>query len=195
MTGFYYRYLKRAIDFTVALILLMLISPLLLAVYLAIKLTSPGPAFFLQQRAGYHGHAFQIYKFRSMVITHHVNPAEQVYLDDPGITPVGHFIRRFKIDELPQLWNVLIGDMSLVGPRPTLVEHMKDYTPEQARRLDVTPGLTGWAQVNGNVMLGLPQRLQHDVWYVDHLSFWLDVKILLMTIGVVLFGEKVKASK
>lgn len=192
MSRVYQRYVKRAVDIIFAFVLLLLLSPILLITYLLVKITSPGPAFFVQMRVGLHERQFKIYKFRSMVVSHKVDPNEQVYLGDPGITPIGRFIRRFKIDELPQLWNVLIGDMTLVGPRPTLPEHLQNYTPEQRRRYAVVPGLTGWAQVNGNVMLPLDERIQHDLWYIDHLSPLLDLRILFMTAAVVLFGEKVR---
>lgn len=190
--GLYTDYLKRAFDIAVSGTLLLLASPILLATYIAVRATSPGPAFFTQIRAGYQGRPFKIYKFRSMDMTTKVDPNQQVYLDDPRITRVGHFIRRYKIDELPQLWNILRGDMSLIGPRPTLPEHVAMYKPGQFRRLSVTPGLTGWAQVHGNIMLPIDERIAHDLWYVDNRSFWVDLKILFMTASVVLFGEKVK---
>lgn len=195
MSQIYPRYIKRVVDIVVAAVLLIIVSPILLITYLLIKITSPGPAFFTQQRVGLHERQFKIYKFRSMVVSHDADPKEQVYLSDPRITPVGYVIRRFKIDELPQLWNVFIGDMTLVGPRPTLPEHLEDYTPEQRRRAAVVPGLTGWAQVNGNVMLPIDERIAHDLWYIDHLSPLLDIKILFMTATVVLFGEKVRKAK
>lgn len=195
MSEFYRRTIKRLLDILVASALLIVLSPILALTYVLIKLTSPGPAFFTQDRVGYKERTFKTYKFRSMTVSHKHDPQRQVYLSDSAITPVGHIIRRFKIDELPQLWNILIGDMTLIGPRPTLPEHLADYTPEQHRRYDVVPGLTGWAQVNGNVLLPLDERMRHDLWYIDHLSPWLDLKILLMTAGVVLFGEKVRKDK
>jgi undecaprenyl phosphate N,N'-diacetylbacillosamine 1-phosphate transferase len=191
MNQFYRKYFKRNLDFLLSSVLLLLSSPLFMMVTIAIKLTSRGPIFFTQERAGLHEKPFKIYKFRSMRVQQE-DPTLQAYLDDPRITRVGYIIRRFKIDELPQLWNVFIGDMSLVGPRPTLEDQKAEYTPHQMVRYNVRPGLTGWAQVNGNIKLSVHDRREHDVYYVEHLSLWLDFKILLMTVSVVLFGEKVR---
>lgn len=192
MSEFYRRYVKRALDIVIAGGLLLALSPVLIVTAVLIKLTSPGPVFFTQRRLGYRTRTFTIYKFRSMQVAYVPDPNRQVYESDPAVTPVGKFIRRFKIDELPQLWNILIGDMTLIGPRPTLPEHLQDYTPEQIRRYDVVPGLTGWAQVNGNILLPIDQRIEHDLWYIAHLSPWLDLKILWMTASVVLRGEKIR---
>lgn len=189
----YFRAAKPLIDRTLGLVLVLLLSPVLIVTALAVRLTSPGPALFAQTRAGHKSHPFTIYKFRSMVIQKD-DPARQAFLDDPRITPVGRVIRRYKIDELPQLLNVVKGDMSLIGPRPTLLEQMEDYTPEQHIRYEVRPGLTGWAQVNGNILLSVHDRRQHDVYYVKHLSWWLDLKILWMTLAVIIQGEKVRST-
>ncbi len=187
--NWYGRIGKPLIDRTLAVLLLVSVSPVLLFTALAIKWTSPGPVFYKQIRSGRHGKPFHLLKFRSMVIQHD-DPSRQAYLGDPRITAVGHIIRRLKIDELPQLWHVIAGEMSLVGPRPTLPDQMNDYTPAQYIRYEVLPGLTGWAQVKGNILLSVYERREHDVYYVKNLSFGLDMKILLKTIGVVLFGEK-----
>lgn len=181
--------IKRILDVLFASLLLLITSPLLLLVAVLIKLESPGPIFFRQNRLGYRGEIFTILKLRSMKL-HAVDTDGQIYLDDPNVTAVGRIIRRLKIDELPQAWNILHGDMSLVGPRPTLPEQRAGYTPEQARRLDVLPGLTGWAQVNGGVQLTWDERITLDLWYIDHWSLWLDVRILFMTLNVVLRGER-----
>lgn len=189
----YQRYFKRLFDLLLTGLILALLSPLLLIVALAIRITSSGPVFFSQVRAGREGRPFRVYKFRSMQLNE-ADPTQmgKVGGHDPLITTVGRIIRRSKIDELPQLLNVLKGEMSLVGPRPTLMEQVADYTPKQRRRLEVLPGLTGWSQVNGNTELSWDDRIRLDIWYVAHLSFWLDLRILLMTVGVVLMGERIK---
>ena len=189
----YHFYGKRLFDLTLSGLIMVMLSPLLLIVVLAVRLTSPGPVFFSQVRAGRWGRLFRLYKFRSMV----VNKADTAQMgkvgsDHPLVTPVGRIIRRFKIDELPQLWNVLKGEMSLVGPRPALTAQVADYTPQQHRRLEVLPGLTGWPQVNGNIELCWEDRILLDIWYVDHLSFWLDLRILLLTPAVIMMGERIK---
>lgn len=194
LQSFYCRVAKPLLDRMLGVMLLLLASPILLVTALAIRFTSPGPILFKQQRAGYKARPFMIYKFRSMTVQSD-DPSKQAYLDDPRITPVGRIIRRYKIDELPQLLNIALGDMSLVGPRPTLMEQMKDYTPEQMIRYEVRPGLTGWAQVNGNILLSVHERREHDVYYVHHVSPGFDLKILWMTAAVVLWGERVKESK
>jgi undecaprenyl phosphate N,N'-diacetylbacillosamine 1-phosphate transferase len=194
VNSLYVHYIKRWIDFSIAFLLLILLSPLLLLFTLLIWVDDPGPIFFKQTRAGFKAKPFTILKFRSMVVQQQ-DPIKQAFLDDPRITRVGRLLRRFKADELPQLWNVLIGDMSLIGPRPTLLEQMKDYTPEQHIRYEVRPGLSGWAQVNGNIMLSVYDRREHDVYYVKNLSFGLDLKISWLTVAVVLFGEKLKDTK
>jgi len=188
---FYGRFGKPMMDRAGGFVLLVFASPLLLITAAAVTLSSPGPVLYRQVRLGRHRRPFYIYKFRSMVVQND-DPAKQAYLDDPRITRVGRLIRRVKLDELPQIWHVLTGDMSLVGPRPTLPEQMQNCTPSQLIRYEVLPGLTGWAQVNGNVLLSVYDRREHDVYYVKHLSLLFDLRILLMTIAVVLFGEKVK---
>lgn len=178
---------KRAFDLIGASLLLLLLSPLLLAVALAIKITSPGEVFFKQQRLGLNREVFWMYKFRSMVTNaQNIGSGMFVEKDDPRITKVGKIIRKTSIDELPQLFNVLRGEMSLVGPRPAPLHHFDKYDKRQLKRFAVKPGVTGWAQVNGRVALYWPERIELDLWYVENYSIWLDLKILLQTVQVVL---------
>lgn len=178
---------KRLFDQFGAFLILLLLSPLLLVVALAIKITSPGEVFFKQQRLGIHGKIFWMYKFRSMV-PNAVNLGSGMFLekDDPRITTIGKFLRKTSIDELPQLFNVLRGEMSLVGPRPAPLHHLAKYDERQRSRLNVKPGVTGWAQVNGRVALYWPERIELDLWYVENYSLWLDLKIFIRTAAVVL---------
>ncbi|HTC92067.1 MAG TPA: sugar transferase [Terriglobales bacterium] len=183
--------LRRLIDVLGSGILLLPAAPLFLIAALAIWLTDRGPVFYRQTRAGLRGCPFELLKFRSMQVNN--LPAVvvgQVSEEHPMVTPVGRWIRRFKIDELPQLLNVFCGEMTLIGPRPTVLEQVEAYTVFQRRRLDIPPGMTGWAQVNGGVELSWPERIMLDVWYIDHRSFWLDMTILWRTAAVVLFGDK-----
>jgi len=178
--------MKRAFDLAGALLILVLISPLLLAVALAIKITSPGPVIFKQQRLGLHGKIFYLYKFRSMIPNaEKIGSGMFVEKDDPRITKIGKFLRKTSIDELAQLFNVLRGEMSLVGPRPAPLHHYGKYDKRQRKRLNVRPGITGWAQVNGRLAIYWPERIELDVWYVEHCSLWLDIKIIARTIAVV----------
>ncbi|HBC93984.1 MAG TPA: sugar transferase [Pelotomaculum sp.] len=178
---------KRVFDIFLTLLLLLMLSPLLVAVALAIKLSSPGGIFFKQQRLGLHGKIFWMYKFRSMVANAvHIGSGMFVEKDDPRITRIGRILRKTDIDELPQLFNVLHGDMSLVGPRPAPLHHLEKYDKRQKKRLSVKPGLTGWAQVNGRLALYWPERIELDLWYVANNSFWTDIRILMKTITVVL---------
>lgn len=181
---------KRAIDVLGAGAGLVVLSPVLGGAALAIATSMGRPVLFKQTRPGYGGRPFTLLKFRTM---RDPRPGEDVYFrtDEARLTPLGRFLRRSSIDELPALWNVLLGDMSLVGPRPLLLEYLDRYTPEQARRHDVKPGITGWAQVNGRQTIRFSQRLAYDVWYVDNWSLWLDVKILAMTLMRVLRSEGV----
>ena len=181
--------IKRLADILVSASLLLMLSPLLLLTALFIKITSPGPVFFVQLRGGHNGRHFTIYKFRSMRVEHKHDPTEFMPLDNPNITTFGRIIRRTKIDELPQLFNVLIGDMSLIGPRPTLIEQIERYNELERRRLNVRPGCTGLAQVNGSTALSWPERIEWDVHYVNHLSPWLDLAILIKTVGGIILGE------
>lgn len=168
-------------DFSIALIVLAIIWPILLVITVWLHFANKGAgAFFLQERPGKDGKIFKVIKFKSMTDERDENG--NLLPDKDRITPIGKFVRKTSIDELPQLINVLKGDMSLIGPRPLLVCYLPLYTPEQARRHEVRPGITGWAQVHGRNLLKLSKKFEYDVWYVDHISFSLDMKILLMTI-------------
>ena len=184
-----YAFFKRLFDVLVSSTLIVLLIPVWIAAALAIKLSSPGPLFFVQIRGGRDGKPFSLIKFRTMRADHVHDPTEIVPLSHPGITRIGQVLRRAKIDELPQLFNVLIGDMSIVGPRPTIMDQIVRYDAFQRRRLNVRPGCTGLAQVNSNATVPWSERIRYDVYYVDHLSPRLDAQILLKTIAVVLFGE------
>lgn len=181
--------IKRALDATAAAVGIVILSPIWLLTATAIKLTSHGPLLFSQERGGRGGVPFRSYKFRTMRADHAHDPGEIVPLTHDHITPVGRWLRRLKIDELPQLWNVLRGDMSLVGPRPTIMEQVRAYEPFQRRRLEVRPGITGLAQVNGNAEMSWDERIQYDVYYVDHMGICMDAGILAKTLLIVVLGE------
>jgi lipopolysaccharide/colanic/teichoic acid biosynthesis glycosyltransferase len=185
MSGF----TKRVLDITAALFGMVLLSPLMLAIALSIRWKMGRPVMFRQRRPGYRGRPFTMLKFRTMTegdtaATHHS--------DADRLTPLGSRLRSHSLDELPQLWNVLQGEMSLVGPRPLLMEYLGRYTPEQARRHNAKPGITGWAQVQGRQEIPFSRRLELDVWYVDHQSFSLDLRILWMTLTKMLGGSGVQ---
>lgn len=183
------RFFKRLTDILAALIAFVLFGPLILAIGILIWVTMGRPILFKQVRAGYLGRPFTLCKFRTM---RDARDAQGRLLEDSArLTRTGIFLRQFSLDELPQLWNVLIGDMSLVGPRPLLVEYLSRYSLEQARRHNVRPGVTGWAQVNGRNALTWEQKFEHDVWYVDHWDLRLDIRICLMTIAKAMRGEGV----
>jgi lipopolysaccharide/colanic/teichoic acid biosynthesis glycosyltransferase len=182
-----YELTKRALDIVGASVGLTISAPLLAASALAIRLEDRGPVFFRQERVGLDGRPFEVLKLRTMIVDAHTQGAG--YAIDKGdsrITRAGNLLRRTSLDELPQLWNVLRGEMSLVGPRPTLSYQVEQYTERQRRRLEVRPGLTGWAQVNGRASLSWPERIELDVWYVEHRSLALDLRILLRTALVLL---------
>jgi lipopolysaccharide/colanic/teichoic acid biosynthesis glycosyltransferase len=185
------RALKRALDVVVSAFLLVLLSPVLIAVILMVWLQMGRPILFRQQRPGYNGIPFFALKFRSM--TDKRDEQGRLLPDGARITRLGAYLRRSSLDELPQLWNVLRGDMSLVGPRPLLMQYLDRYTPEQARRHSVIPGITGWTQVNGRNDLAWEKKLALDVWYVDHWSLALDLRILGITVWKVLKGEGIAA--
>jgi len=185
-----YLLFKRLFDLVISIALIVLLAPLWLIGILAVKISSPGPLFFVQTRGGKDGKPFTLIKFRTMSASHVHDPTEVVPLSHPGITRTGLLLRRTKIDELPQLLNVLIGDMSIIGPRPTIMDQIVAYNDFERRRLNVRPGCTGLAQVNSNATVPWGERIRYDVYYVDHLSAWMDAKILLKTIAVVLLGEK-----
>lgn len=185
------RGIKRFFDVVISAILVVTFIPIWLVIALAIKITSPGPVFFLQDRPGYHKKIFRIYKFRTMKMgSEKMIKGQEVMKDDVRITFVGKFLRRSKLDEMPQLLNVLKGDMSLVGPRPERVASLQDYDEKIAKRLNMLPGMTGLAQVSGNIYLSLQDRYKLDVYYVRHFSLWLDIRILVRTIGVIINGEE-----
>ena len=182
---------KRFFDLLISLILLLVLSPLILILGVIVWINMGWPVIFAQARPGYHGSIFRLYKFRSMrdASDRNGNPLP----DEQRLTRLGKFMRSTSLDELPELVNVLKGEMSLVGPRPLLIAYLDRYTPEQARRHDVLPGITGWAQVNGRNAISWEEKFKLDVWYVDHQSFLLDLKILLMTAGKVFKRESINA--
>ena len=182
----YCRFFKRVLDVILSLMALALLWPVFLLIALLIKLDSKGPVLFRQKRLGFKGAEFEMLKFRSMIVNaEHTGSGVYSGKNDARVTRMGRIIRATSLDELPQFLNVLRGDMSFIGPRPPLTYHpwpLNEYTPEQRRMFDVRPGITGWAQVHGRKDVEWHHRIELNVWYVDHCSFWLDVKIFLMTI-------------
>jgi lipopolysaccharide/colanic/teichoic acid biosynthesis glycosyltransferase len=174
--------MNRLLDAAVGGLGLALTSPALAVAAVVIKLDDGGPVFYRQRRVGLNGQEFELLKLRTMRVGAEKEGAGYAVNEgDPRITRAGRILRRLSIDELPQLWNVVLGDMSLVGPRPTLAYQVERYTPRQRRRLEVKPGITGWAQVHGRAKLPWEERIELDVWYVEHRSPWLDLKILART--------------
>jgi lipopolysaccharide/colanic/teichoic acid biosynthesis glycosyltransferase len=182
---------KRALDFSSAALGLLLLSPLLGVLALLVRRKLGVPVLFRQQRPGLHGKPFWLVKFRTM--TDARDDGGNLLPDAERLPPFGKFLRKTSFDELPELWNVLKGEMSLVGPRPLLMEYLPLYSPEQARRHDVRPGITGWAQVNGRNALGWPEKFKLDVAYVDGLSLWLDLKTLWLTVWQVVRRQGISA--
>lgn len=178
---------KRLFDLVLTIPGLILISPLLAVIALALRITEGRPILFRQPRPGLRGQVFLNYKFRSM--RNAADASGNLLPDDQRLFPLGKFLRASSLDELPELFNVLRGEMSLVGPRPLLVEYLERYTPEQARRHNVLPGMAGWAQINGRNALTWEEKFKLDVWYVDHWSLWLDIKILAITFWKVIKRE------
>lgn len=178
---------KRLIDLALTVAATVVLSPLLVLLAILIWYAQGAPVFFLQHRPGLRGQPFRLYKFRTM--TNSRDAQGNLMPDAERLTPLGSFLRSASLDELPELWNVLAGHMSLVGPRPLLMQYLDRYTPEQARRHEVRPGITGWAQVNGRNALTWEQKFAMDVWYVDHLSLWLDLKIMALTAWKILKRE------
>lgn len=172
--------LKRAIDITGALAGLLLLSPVLALAALAVRISMGRPVLFRQVRPGLNEQPFTMIKFRTMAEAR--NASGKLLSDAERLTRTGRFLRSTSLDELPELWNVLVGDMSLVGPRPLLTAYLGRYTPEQSRRHHVKPGVTGWAQINGRNAISWDEKFRLDVWYVDHQSFWLDLRILVATV-------------
>lgn len=180
-----YKYIKRAMDFLVAVILLTVLSPLMLLAATLIAVNRDGPILFKQKRPGKDGKIFTVYKFRTMS-TALIDRNGKELSDFERMTRIGKFLRKTSIDELPQLFNIIKGDMSFIGPRPLLTEYLGLYSPEQMRRHEVLPGISGWAQVNGRNTLTWEQKFAYDIYYVDHYSFSMDMKIFFKTIENVL---------
>ena len=184
--------MKRIFDFLAATMGLALLTPLLTWISWQIRRKLGSPVLFRQTRPGLHGKPFEMVKFRTMRDT--IGPDGHPLPDVERMTAFGSFLRASSLDELPELWNVLKGDMSLVGPRPLLMEYLPLYSPEQARRHEVRPGVTGWAQINGRNALSWKEKFRLDVWYVDNQSFWLDLKILALTVKKVFVREGISAA-
>lgn len=191
MSGFYRQTGKRLIDAVAAVMLIVLFAPIFAVVAIVVRVALGAPVMFRQQRPGRRGVPFELIKFRTM--SYRTGATGQLLSDAERLGNLGRLLRSSSLDELPELWNVLKGEMSLVGPRPLLMEYLPLYTPEQRRRHDVRPGITGWAQVNGRNALTWEQRFTLDVWYVDHVSLALDAKVLLKTVIGVLTRHGVAA--
>jgi len=182
---------KRIIDIVGSSAGMVFLSPVFVVIAVLIRLKMGSPVLFCQTRPGLNGKPFTLYKFRTMKDEYDVNG--NLLPDEKRLTPIGQFLRSTSLDELPELWNVLKGEMSLVGPRPLLMEYLELYTPEQARRHEVKPGITGWAQINGRNALNWEDKFKLDVWYVDHWGIWLDFKILWLTLVKVVKREGISA--
>lgn len=189
----YKHFFKRVIDFTIALIALLTIWPILLVIYVWLTIANKGAgAFFFQERPGRHGKIFKVIKFKTMTDERDANG--ELLPDAQRLTKVGRFVRSTSIDELPQFINVLKGDMSLIGPRPLLVQYLPLYSKEQARRHEVRPGISGWAQCHGRNAISWTEKFKLDVWYVDHCTFWTDLKVVFITIKKVLGREDINTT-
>lgn len=184
--------LKRLFDFLIALLGLALLSPVLAILAWQLRSRLGSPVFFCQLRPGLRGKPFRMVKFRTMRDA--IGPDGNLLPDAERMTPFGCFLRASSLDELPELWNVLMGDMSFIGPRPLLMEYLPLYSPKQARRHEVRPGITGWAQINGRNAISWEDKFRLDVWYVDHQSLWLDLRIFLLTIWKVIRREGISAA-
>ncbi len=184
--------LKRLFDITGATAALLLLSPVAITVAVLVRTRLGSPVLFVQERPGLHGKPFRMYKFRTMTDARDADG--KLLPDSERLTAFGRWLRASSLDELPELINVLKGEMSLVGPRPLLMEYLPLYSPEQARRHDVPPGVTGWAQINGRNAISWEQKFELDVWYVDHRSLWLDIRILALTVWRVLRREGISAA-
>jgi len=183
--------MKRTFDLFVSAVALVLLAPGLLLLAILVRWKLGAPVIFRQQRPGMGGRVFKACKFRTM--TEARDAVGRLLSDDERLTPFGRWLRATSLDELPTLWNVFCGDMSLVGPRPLLVQYLALYTPEQARRHEVRPGVTGWAQINGRNSLNWEEKFRLDVWYVDHRTFWLDIRIIILTFARVLRRDGIAA--
>jgi undecaprenyl phosphate N,N'-diacetylbacillosamine 1-phosphate transferase len=186
---FYIIFIKPAIDFVLALTIFIVLLPVFILSILLIDLTSKGSFYFSQDRLGKDGKVFRLYKLRTMTNKNHI-PDREIFASDPELTKVGKWLRRFKIDELPQLINIMKGDMAIVGPRPCLVSQLNDLDQNGIRRLEVKPGLTGLAQINGNINLTWEERWEYDRQYVETLSLKQDIRIILKTTLIIIFGEE-----
>ena len=183
------RLIKSIVDRTLSAIALIILSPFILILAIAIYFKMGSPVVFSQPRGGKNNTTFTFYKFRTM--TDERDSDGNLLPDKQRLTPLGEFLRQTSLDELPQLWNILIGDMSFIGPRPFIAVYLERYTPEQARRHSVTPGITGWAQINGRNSITWDEKFDLDLWYIDHWSLWLDLKILAQTVGKIISKEGV----
>ena len=188
----YKNYLKRVFDFSIALFAIVIASPLMIAVAVWLHFANKGAGvFFLQERPGLHGKIFKVIKYKTM--TDEKDSNGELLSDEKRLTPIGKFIRSTSIDELPQLINVLKGDMALIGPRPLLVKYLPLYSKKQARRHEVRPGISGWAQCHGRNAISWTQKLEYDVWYVDNISLWTDIRIIWKTIISVVQRDGISA--
>ena len=183
------RIIKWVLDRLVAAIALVILSPVFLVLAIAISTQMGNPIVFSQPRGGKGNTTFTFYKFRTM--TDERNSNGELLPDMQRLTPLGKFLRNSSLDELPQLWNVLVGDMSFIGPRPFIAVYLERYTPEQARRHDVLPGITGWAQINGRNSISWEEKFALDLWYIDNWSLWLDLKIMLQTVAAIVSKKDV----
>lgn len=196
MNKIIYIYFKRICDFAFALMVSIILLPILIIISILIKIDSNGPVIFKQARLGKNGTTFNVWKFRTMC-----NNAEKIGIglstaeNDPRITRIGKVLRKMSVDELPQLVNIILGEMSFIGPRPAPISHLKKYSKLDLRRLEVLPGMTGWAQVNGRNKLTWPERIEKDIWYVENISFLLDIIIVFKTIKVILSSEGVYSGR
>jgi len=189
---FRYRHLKALADHVAALLSLLLLSPMFVVVVVLVRWRLGAPVLYFQQRPGYRGRPFWLLKFRTM--TNFCNATGDLLPDIERLTPFGRWLRATSIDELPELVNILRGEMSFIGPRPLLMQYLPFYSPEQARRHHVKPGLSGWAQINGRNALSWEEKFHLDVWYVEHQSFWLDIRIFLLTVWKVIRREGISAA-
>jgi sugar transferase EpsL len=178
---------KRILDLVLAVPAILILSPIFLILTVLVGVYFGTPIIFRQKRPGYKGKPFWVFKFRTMTNAH--DAEDNLLPDSQRIPPLGKFLRSYSLDELPELFNILLGEMSLVGPRPLLMQYLERYSPEQARRHDVLPGITGWAQINGRNALTWNEKFKLDIWYVDHWSLWLDIKIIILTVVKVLKRE------
>lgn len=182
-------FLKRVFDILFSLIALIILSPVFVLVIILLSLTQGFPILFSQTRPGKNGNPFNLFKFRTMKESR--DSSGMLLADEMRITRLGNFLRKASLDELPELFNVLKGEMSIVGPRPLLMQYLERYSETQARRNEMLPGITGWAQINGRNAISWEEKFRLDVWYIDHWTFWLDIRIILLTIWKVIKGEGV----